>query len=287
MWRLWAEVAYDGTDFAGFQIQAPSGERTVQGELERALKAVTGAATRVTGAGRTDRGVHARGQVIGFEVEWRHPMADLQRALNAVLAADVALLRMDLASEEFHPRFSAVGRAYRYTLLNQEVRSPLERRTAWHVVQRLDVGQMNQASQCLVGTRNFAAFGSPPQGDNTVRTVRRAEWHEAGFWPKVPPPEGQAGAACGVSRETPLPWREGEARDLSLLVFDIEADAFLYRMVRSIVGMLVLVGSGQMSWAEFRAILQARDRSQITQVAPAHGLCLMRVDYGRREGVLQ
>jgi tRNA pseudouridine38-40 synthase len=250
IWRLWAKVEYDGTDFSGFQIQTH--ERTVQGEIERALEAITGTATRVIGAGRTDRGVHAQGQIIGFEVEWRHDLSDLQRALNAVLANDVVIPRMGPAPDGFHPRFSAIGRTYRYTLLNQPWRSPIERRTAWHVAQRLDVGRMVQASHCLVGTHDFASFGRPPQGVNTVRTVSRAEWQDRGRF----------------------------------FTFDIEANAFLYRMVRSIVGMLVLVGSGQISCKEYAVILEARDRSRIRQVAPAHGLCLMRVDYGTREGVL-
>lgn len=246
---LWARVEYDGTDFFGFQVQA--GERTVQGEIERAVEAVTGTATRVIGAGRTDRGVHALGQVIGFEVKWRHSLAELQRALNAVLAADVAILEIGLAPRGFHPRFSAVSRSYRYTLLNQPWPSPLARRTAWHVAEELDVGRMAEASRCLIGTHDFAAFGQPPQGESTVRRVLRAVWQE-----KRP-----------------------------FLTFDIEANAFLYRMVRSLVGTLVLVGRGQMSAEEFRAILHSQDRSRVKQLAPAHGLCLMRVDY--QEGVLQ
>lgn len=248
-WRLRALVEYDGTDFAGFQIQTR--ERTVQGEIERALEAVTGRATRVIGAGRTDRGVHAQGQVIGFEVNWRHRLSDLHRALNAVLAADVAILKLELAPDGFHPRFSAVRRAYRYTLLNRQRRSPLDRRMAWHVRQQLDMVRMARAGQLLVGTHDFVTFGRPPQGENTVRTVNWAAWQERGRF----------------------------------LTFDIEANAFLYRMVRSIVGMLVLVGSGQISVEEFDAILQARDRARIRQVAPAQGLCLMRVDYATSEGV--
>jgi len=248
-YRLWAKVEYDGTDFSGFQLQAR--ERTVQGEIERALERVTGAKTRVVGAGRTDQGVHARGQVVSFVVEWRHNLPDLHRALNAVLAADVAIVEMGLAPEGFHPRFSAFNRAYRYTILNRPRRSPLERRTAWHVTCKLDMAQMAQACCCLVGTHDFATFGRPPAGDNTVRTVVRAEWQEQGSW----------------------------------LTFDIEASAFLYRMVRSIVGMLVQVGRGQVLSAEFETALRARDRSLVRRVAPAHGLCLVRVDYP--EGVLQ
>jgi tRNA pseudouridine38-40 synthase len=247
--RFWARVEYDGTDFHGFQVQAA--ERTVQGEIERALQAVTGARTRVVGAGRTDRGVHARGQVISFSSAWRHSLPDLHRALNAVLGADVAILEMDLAPEDFHPRFSATRRVYRYMILNQAWRSPLERRTAWQITQKLDLDRMADASQSLTGTQDFATFGQPPQGVNTVRTVYGAGWQAEG----------------------------------SRICFTIEANAFLYRMVRSIVGTLVLVGWGQVSPREFEGFLQARDRSLVKQVAPAHGLCLMRVDYAAHEGV--
>ncbi|MFC2029776.1 tRNA pseudouridine(38-40) synthase TruA [Chloroflexota bacterium] len=248
-WRLWARVEYDGTDFYGFQIQAR--ERTVQGELERALHAITGRDTRVVGAGRTDRGVHASGQVVGFEVRWKHGLSEMQRALNAVLAPDVSILELGTATEGFHPRFSARGRSYRYTLLEQDWRSPLARRTAWQMVSGLDTGQMVQASRCLLGTHDFKTFGRPPQGDNTVRTVYRADWQE----------------------QQPV------------LTFDIKANAFLYRMVRSIVGTLVLVGSRQITVQEFETILQTRDRGQVKQVAPAHGLSLTSVDYP--EGVLE
>lgn len=245
---FWARVEYDGTDFYGFQVQ--TGKRTVQGEIERALQEITGSNARVIGAGRTDRGVHARGQVVSFQVGWRHERSELQRALNAVLEADVAIQKMGVATEGFHPRFSAVRRSYRYTLLIQEWRSPLARRTAWQMAQELDVERMAQASRWLVGTQDYATFGRPPQGENTVRTVYRAEWQK---------------------------------RD-SMLTFDIEANAFLYRMVRSIVGMLVLVGRGQILPDEFGGILGSRERGLVKQVAPAQGLCLTRVDYP--EGVL-
>lgn len=253
--RLWARVEYDGTDFFGFQVQAQ--ERTVQGELERALATVTGQVVRVAGAGRTDRGVHARGQVVGFEARWRHSLADLGRALNASLAEDVAVLGIGLAPQGFHPRFSATSRVYRYTLLNQAGRSPLSRRNAWQVTSQVDVAGMARAARCLVGSQDFATFGRPPQGEarnaSTVRTLFRAEFEE----------------------QRPF------------IFFEVEANAFLYRMVRSIVGTLVLVGWGQLTEEQFEAALCARDRSQIRQVAPAHGLCLIRVNYARREGVLQ
>jgi tRNA pseudouridine38-40 synthase len=253
--RLWAKIEYDGTDFAGFQVQA--GERTVQGELERALASLTGSPTRVVGAGRTDRGVHAKGQIVSFQVDWKHGLAELHRGLNAVVAADVAVLELGLAPEGFHPRFSARSRTYRYTILNQPWPSPLHRRTAWHVAKELDVGRMVQASEMLIGTQDMATFGRPPERAreagtaSTVRTVLRAEWKEGG----------------------------------SLLTFYLEANAFLFRMVRSIVGTLALVGWKEISVEEFRAMLEARDRSRVKRVAPAHGLCLVEVNYAASEGV--
>lgn len=245
--RFWAQVEYDGTDLAGFQFQVQ--DRTVQGEIERALREVTGVETRVIGAGRTDSGVHAQGQVIAFNAEWRHELADLHRALNAVLAADVAIVQIGPAPEGFHPRFDAISRTYRYTLLTRTWRSPLNRRLAWHVPYQPDIDRMAQASRCLIGTHDFTTFGRPPQGENAVRTVSQAEWR--------------------TDRDCAAEW----------MTFDITANAFLYHMVRSLVGSLVLVGSGQLSADGFETILLARDPSLAKQLAPAHGLCLMRVDY--------
>jgi len=240
-----ATVEYDGTDYCGFQWQA--GQPTVQGELERALAAVTQEVIRITAAGRTDAGVHARGQVIAFRTRWRHSLADLERALNALLAEDVAVRELVLAEEGFHPRFSALSREYRYTILNQPLRSPLARRFACHWPHPLDVASMDRAARALIGTHDFATFGQPPQGENTVRQVLRA----------------------GCSREGPF------------VYFDIEANAFLQRMVRSIVSTLLRVGSGELSLQDFAEILQAAQRSLAGPTAPPHGLCLMRVNYAR------
>lgn len=240
-----ATVEYDGTDYCGFQWQ--DGQPTVQGELERALAVATQEEIRITAAGRTDAGVHARGQVIAFHTGWRHSLEELERALNALLAEDVAVRDLTLAEEGFHPRFSASSREYRYTILNQWVRSPLARRFAYHWPQPLNVEVMQQATQELVGTHDFATFGQPPQGENTVRQVLRATWSREGLF----------------------------------IYFDIEANAFLQRMVRSIVGTLLRVGSGALSLQDFVQILHAADRSLAGPVAPPHGLCLMRVNYVR------
>lgn len=241
--RVKAVFAYDGTEYLGFQRQANA--PSVQAALETALAQVTQEAITVVAAGRTDAGVHAEGQVIGFDTEWRHGLVDLQRALNAVLPADVAVREVAEVAPGFHPRYDARSRWYRYTVYNAPVRSPLARRTSLHVAAELDVGAMQEAARWLVGQRDFAAFGQPPQGETTVRQVYRAEWDENPPW----------------------------------LFFDIEANAFLSRMVRSIVGTLLRVGRGEMTLEEFAAVVASRDRSQAGPTAPAHGLCLMEVRY--------
>jgi tRNA pseudouridine38-40 synthase len=241
--KLMAVVEYDGTDYLGFQVQAQG--PTIQGEIERALAAVTQEEIRIIGAGRTDAGVHAQGQVVAFSTAWRHPIEELQRALNAVLSKDIAVRELRPVAKGFHPRFDAASREYRYTVFNQPLRSPLTRRFAYHFPLLLNVAAMNEAADFLVGSHDFASFGRAPQGDNTVREVYRAQW----------------------TSEEPF------------VYFDIIANAFLYRMVRSLVGTLLLVGTGELSPAGFEEILRPADRDRAGQLAPAHGLCLMKVNY--------
>jgi tRNA pseudouridine38-40 synthase len=238
-----AVIEYDGTDYLGFQWQAEG--RTIQGEVERALAEVTRGETRVVGAGRTDAGVHARGQVISFVPRWKHSLPDLHRAMNALLPEDIVVHQMMWVADDFHPRFGAVSREYRYTILNQPLRSPLARRFAYYYPKPLDVEAMARAAKCLVGSHDFASFGRPPQGENTVRHVYQAE----------------------CIRQDPF------------IYFDIAANAFLYRMVRNVVGTLLPVGTGELSLERFEEIQQARDRRKAGPPAPAHGLCLMRVNY--------
>jgi tRNA pseudouridine38-40 synthase len=241
--RVKALVAYDGTDFLGFQRQAAG--RTVQGVLETVLERITQAETSVLAAGRTDAGVHAEGQVIAFDTDWRHSLPDLKRAMNAVLPQDVAVRDLERVSSGFHPRFDALSRCYRYTVYNSAVRTPLYRRTSlfWKEPLRLDA--IESATAAIKGEHDFAAFGRPTQGKVTIRRVLDASW------------------------TVDLPW----------LFFEIEANAFLFRMVRSIVGTLLQVGQGRLSSDEFEAILVSRDRGQAGRTAPAHGLCLVCVRY--------
>jgi tRNA pseudouridine38-40 synthase len=252
-----ALVAYDGTDYGGFQIQAD--RPTIQGELERALQRLTQEFVRVHGAGRTDAGVHARGQVISFRTSWRHGPQELQRAMNAVLPPAIAVRALAPAPEDFHARFSACGRAYLYQIYTGPVRSPLLARFAHHVARPLDLAAMNAAAEILVGEHDLAAFGQPPEGENTVRVVRRAIWQ-----------------ARAVERWHP-------AWPASLVQFEIEANGFLRGMVRRIVGTLLALGQGWLSEAEWREIVASCDIRRAAAPAPACGLCLWRVDYGAED----
>jgi tRNA pseudouridine38-40 synthase len=241
-----ATVAYDGTAYNGFQRQR-RGVPSVQAELEKALALLTNHPVRVIGAGRTDTGVHALGQVIGFTIEWPtgHGQEALLRALNAQLPQDIAVVELAEAPPGFHPRFDARRRTYEYYVLNTPIRQPFWRKRAWHVARALDIERMNIAAALLVGTRDFATFGRAPIGDNTVREVFEAGWR-----------------------------RDGE-----LLVFRICANAFLFRMVRSVVGSLRAVGDGKWSIEDFAAALNSHDRRRSATAAPAHGLYLVSVEY--------
>ncbi len=238
-----AVVEYDGTDFLGFQIQAEG--RTVQGELERAAQRLTQQPVRVIGSGRTDTGVHAAGQVIVFRTTWRHTTADLLRGLNALLPSDLSVLSLDLAPATFHPRFSARERWYRYQVGQWPRHSPLRARYAWEIPDELDVDAMNAASGSLLGTHDFATFGQPTQGENTIRHLSEAHWR----------------------REPPY------------LYFDIRGNAFLRHMVRTLVGTLVRVGRSQLTPDAFTALFSACQRALAAPPAPPQGLILMAVTY--------
>lgn len=241
--RYKATIAYDGTDFLGFQIQA--GGRTVQSELQRALTKIAKHPVKIIGAGRTDTGVHATGQVIAFNLNWNHSPQKLQKAFNANLPSDIIIGDLTTVNSTFHPRFSARSRQYTYTILNQPLSNVLRQRYATHIARPLNVDLMQQAGQSLIGTHNFASFGRPPQGSNTVRTIIDLSWQ--------------------VQKTE--------------LIFSITANAFLYRMVRNIVGTLLQVGMGVISVDSVKHILLAQDRARAGAPAAPNGLCLVNVSY--------
>jgi len=217
----------------------------VQGELERALATVCDEPVRIAGAGRTDTGVHAIGQVMSFRTASELDGAKLGRGVNALLPEDIAVSALEPCGDEFHARFSATGRTYEYRLRVGSDRDPLER-WAYHHPAALRLDAMREASAALIGRRDFAAFAS---GEGGVRTVRRAEW----------------------------------SRDGDLLRFEIEADAFLRGMVRAIVGTLLWVGRGKIGVERFGEIVRSEDRAVAGPSAPARGLCLVGVTYDENE----
>jgi tRNA pseudouridine38-40 synthase len=245
--RYRALLAYDGRAYQGFQRQA-SGIPTIQAAVEAALLRVTGQATTVIGAGRTDTGVHAEGQVVAFDVAWKHEDDILLRALNATLPADIAL--QDIRQHEgFHPRFDAEARLYRYRIVQAAQRQPLLRERAWQISLPLDHTGMAEAASLLIGRHDFAAFGKPPQGTNTVREVFRSNWSF-----------------------TPMPygWQ---------CEYHVEANAFLQHMVRRIVGILFEVGRGAMPPDDVSRLLKSGVMENGVTLAPAHGLVLEAVRY--------
>ncbi len=245
-------LAYDGTGWSGFQLQRRGGGRTVQGALEDALARLAGGArVRVAGAGRTDAGVHALGQVAAFELPRVLEPQTLQRALNGLLPKDVRVVDAGPARSGFHPRKSAISKLYRYTLDCGGVQPPQRARHAGHVPRRLDEDAVRAVAALYLGRRDFASLAS--SGSSATTTVR------------------------SVTRSEVVFTAEG-------LVYETEADGFLRRMVRSMVGGLVAAGSGATSVSALERALQARDRRAWPPPAAARGLTLVRVDYPPESG---
>jgi len=246
-------LAYDGTDFAGWQAQAAQRGRTVQGTLEDALARLTGGErVAVAGAGRTDAGVHALGQVASFALASAWDPADLLRALNAVLPEDVRALDAASCDEQFHARRSATGKLYRYTLDTGPVQLPTRRRFAGHVPWALDPDAVQAAAALFVGGHDFASLASAGGSvKTTVRTVTRSE----------------------ARREEGRP---------STWIYEVEASGFLRKMVRSMVGAIVEAGRGAFTVEGLAAALEARDRRAWPAPAAARGLTLVSVSYDAR-----
>jgi tRNA pseudouridine38-40 synthase len=239
-------LEYDGTGFAGWQVQA-GGERTVQGVLADAVRRACGVEPEVVGAGRTDAGVHALGQVAGVRVETRLAPPEFARALNALLPSDVAVRAAEAAPAGWHPRFDARAKRYRYAIWNGRARSPVRARFAYWVPRPLDVGAMATAAPALVGCRDFRCFQASGSGvEQTVRTLASVSV------------EGRPGGDVRV---------------------EVVGDGFLRHMVRNVVGTLLQVGLGERPADSLTGLLEARDRRLAGPTAPACGLTLVAVRY--------
>ena len=245
--RYRATLAYDGTAYQGFQRQA-KGIPSIQAAVEQAIASVSGQQVTVSGAGRTDTGVHASGQVIGFDLEWKHDVQALLRAINFHLPMDIALqdIRQQL---DFHPRHDAISRLYRYRILVATQRQPLLRDRVWQVKTELDGGAMEQAAKLFLGEKDFGALGKPTQGEVTIRTVFRSEW-------------------ASQHNEFGMLW-----------TYTVEADGFLQHMVRRMVAMLVQVGQQRMTLERFEHLLDRAQLIEALAIAPPQGLTLEVVRY--------
>ncbi len=240
-------IAYDGTPFVGWQRQARGA--SIQGLIEDALRPIEGGPVAVHGAGRTDAGVHALGQVASFNFTASIEPARLRRALNTILPFEVRVLDAEEMPGDFHARFSAKGKVYEYRIDDASIASPFLRRYTWHVTPALDVDAMEVAAGALRGTHDFAAFqGSRTNVHSTERTIHRLEWSR-GPGPRDP------------------------------LVMEVEGNGFLRHMVRNIAGTLVGIGHGKWPPGEIDRILASRERAKAGATAPPQGLFLKRVLY--------
>lgn len=241
-------IAYDGAAYQGWQVQKIG--TGVQEKVEAALAKLFPSKPRLHGSSRTDAGVHALGMVAHFEapaVECKMTARKLALALNAWLPADVRVMSATRAKAEFHARFDAKGKQYRYFVWNHTAMNPLVRGTAWHVPRPLDLRAMRAAAALFVGRHDFKSFAANRnyEMETTVRTVTRCDFKKSG----------------------------------PLLTFVIEGDGFLYKMCRGIVGTIVQVGLGKFSAAEIKQMLAQKDRRVAGMTAPAHGLVLWKVFY--------
>jgi tRNA pseudouridine38-40 synthase len=244
-------IAYDGTAYQGWQVQKTG--TGVQEKVEAALAKLFPSAPRLHSSSRTDTGVHALGMAAHFEVpapESRLPVSKLTLALNAHLREDIRVVGVHHCQADFHARFDATGKQYRYFVWNHAAMNPLHRHQAWHVPRKLDLPAMRSAAERFVGRHDFRSFTANP-GYERLSTIRRLMRVE-------------------LKRNGPL------------LTFIIEGDGFLYKMCRGIVGTLVQVGQGKLAVGDIRRILSSRDRRVAGMTAPAHGLVLWRVFYDRR-----
>jgi len=245
---LWIE--YDGTAFHGWQRQ--DRDRTVQGTIENALARMIQTSVTVHGAGRTDAGVHALGQVASFRCRTRIAPEAFRDGLNSLMPDDIVIHQCRVVPDDFHPRFTVVGKHYRYCILNRPLPQALCRQYCWHVRRPLDIDAMQHGADQLIGTHDFRAFeGAGSPRSHTVRIIRDARWRQDG----------------------------------DRLEFDITGNGFLRYMVRNIVGLLVAVGSGRLPAAAVTSLRDGLDRTRMPATAPAHGLTLVAVQYPATGGI--
>lgn len=264
--RLALTIEYEGTRYHGFQYQvnAPS----IQEELELAIERLTDERVRVRSAGRTDAGVHAEAQVIAFDTDSKHPTATVVSALNYYLPPDIAVKTAHVVRADFDARRDAQSRIYRYTILNSRAPSPLARRFACHIRDRLDVGHMREAVSVFTGTHDFRRFAAPLRDGkmNSVRIIHSAALSVG------------SKRAAAADDDSFMP-HTGIARMDEKIIFEVKGNAFLQHQVRRMTGALVDIGRGKLSVEDLQTMLCGGQTHKVAHSLPAHGLCLVGVEY--------
>jgi tRNA pseudouridine38-40 synthase len=246
-------IAYDGTDFSGFELQP--GRRTVRGELQKALQKIYKRKISVISSSRTDAGVHALKNVVNFQTDASIPAAKLALALNACLPEDICVLKAVAAAKNFNARFDAKSKEYEYLIYNGRILPPLLRKLVWHVKPRLNLSAMRKAAGYLIGKHDFSSFCAAGGDDRGhIRIIH----------------------SFVISHSSLVIWKGSKLKVISLRVI---ANGFLYKMVRNIVGTLVDVGLGKIGPLDVKRILLVKDRKLAGRTAPAQGLCLIKVKY--------
>ena len=265
-------ISYDGSDFHGWQRQPNL--LTVQECLESAIEGIVGAKPQVHGAGRTDAGVHALNQVANFGTDCRIPCQNLVTALNDALPPTVRIKDVREVTSQFHARFDARSKTYRYRILQTPVGSPFLCRFVWHYPFPLEVGRMARAAKLLEGEHDFTSFAAVEDGSGKQSSVVETPLPGSHSQAKVPVRETASSMVRRISRSQIL--RRPRS---SMLIYEVTGSGFLHHMVRNIVGTLVDVGRGKLECRDILRILAARDRTTAGPTAPAQGLCLLRVEY--------
>ena len=252
MRNLKLEIEYDGTNYAGWQVQ--NSKKTIQSVIEKTLQRILQEKVHLIVSGRTDSGTHALAQVANFKTKSKIPPDKLRLALNSWLPADIAISKAEEKALDFHSRFDAKSKIYRYSILNRPHPSPLQRKAVYFYRHPLNIGLMRKESKALLGRHDFSSFCASGAGfRNKVRVIKKITIKEINY---------------------PL-----SAIRYPFIAIDIEADGFLYNMVRNIAGTLIEIGRGRFKPGDLKRILLARDRKAAGPTLPARGLCLMKVKY--------
>ena len=246
MRNLKLEIEYDGTNYAGWQVQPKGRGKTIQSVIEKTLRKILREKIKLIASGRTDSGVHAKAQIANFFTDSKIPLSRLKLGLNGILPEDIKIVKLSEAPADFHSRFSAKSKVYRYTILNRDYSSPLIRHTVFFYPHPLDTKLMQKEAHALLGKHNFSAFqAARGREKNPVKAIKK----------------------ISVIKKN------------NFIYIDIEADGFLYNMVRNIAGTLIETGRGKLPAGSLKKILLSRNRMHAGQTASPRGLCLLKVKY--------